>query len=91
MAVSEGRLVTGSHKRPFQLAKVNFSQMNQNSLRWERSRGKTLAKFSHDALVNGFEDLGMGLLCGSFWIHLAGSCKSTGSRVPRCNLLDDGP
>ena len=29
----------------FQLAKVNFSQTNQNSLRWERSRGKRLPNF----------------------------------------------
>lgn len=31
--------------------------MNQNSSRWKRSWGKELAKFSHDASLNGFKTL----------------------------------
>ena len=66
--------MTGSHKRVFQLAKVNFSQMNQNSLRWNRSKGeKSLAKLSHDASLNGSENFSMGILSRSSRAHTAGS------------------
>lgn len=73
MDVSEERLVTGSHNRVFQLAKVNFSQMNQNSLGWKRSREENLAKFSHDASLSGSEDFSMGISSKSYWSLPGGS------------------
>lgn len=68
MAVSEGRLVTGSHKRvfSFSIGKSKFLTNESKQFEVGKKQGETLAKFSHDASLNGFEDLSMGLLCASF-------------------------
>lgn len=76
-----GEISDWQPQKGFSIGKSKFLTNESKQFEVGKKQGKTLAKFSHDASLNGFEDLSMGLLCGSFWIHLAGSWNSTGKRV----------
>lgn len=50
----------------FSIGKSKFLTNESKQFEVGKKQGETLAKCSHDASLNGFEDLSMGLLCASF-------------------------
>lgn len=72
-----GEISDWQPQKGFSIGKSKFFTNESKQFEVEKKQGdKTLAKFCHDASLNGFEYFSVGTLSRSYWIHPTG-----GSRV----------